>query len=84
MEDLTDEVAGRDNPVRVTGKVDLTQETFQEMKSRRVAAMESVYLEELLRQNGGNVTRSSEAAGMSRSAFQKLMQRYGIKSRDFR
>jgi DNA-binding NtrC family response regulator len=59
-------------------------ETFQEMKSRRVAAMESTYLEELLRTNGGNVTRSAEAAGMTRSAFQKLMQRYGIKSSEYR
>ena len=84
MEDLTDEIAGRASQVRVTGKADLTQETFREMKSRRVAAMECAYLEELLRKNGGNVTRSSEAAGMTRSAFQKLMQRYGIKSRDYR
>jgi DNA-binding NtrC family response regulator len=58
--------------------------TFQEMKARRVAAIESSYVEELLRRNDGNVTRSAEEAGMSRSALQKLMQRYGIRSGDFR
>lgn len=58
--------------------------TFQEMKARKVAAIESSYIQELLRRNDGNVTRSAEEAGMSRSALQKLMQRYGIKSGDFR
>ena len=58
--------------------------SFQEMKARKVAAIESTYLEALLRKHGGNVTRSAEEAGMARSAFQKLMQRYGIKSSDFR
>jgi DNA-binding NtrC family response regulator len=58
--------------------------TFQEMKARKVAAIESSYVHELLRRNDGNVTRSAEEAGMSRSALQKLMQRYGIRSSDFR
>ena len=58
--------------------------TFQEMKARQVAAIESTYLENLLRRHGGNVTRCAEEAGVSRSAFQKLMQRYGIKSVDYR
>ena len=70
--DLTDEVAGRDEEVPVSAKGDSTEETFQEMKSRRVAAMESVYLENLLRKHCGNVTHSAAAAGMTRSAFQKL------------
>jgi DNA-binding NtrC family response regulator len=58
--------------------------TFQEMKARKVAAIESAYVRDLLRRHDGNVTRSAEEAGMSRSALQKLMQRYGIKSSDFR
>ncbi len=58
--------------------------TFQEMKARKVAAIESSYIHELLRRNDGNVTRSAEEAGMSRSALQKLMQRCGIRSSDFR
>ncbi len=59
-------------------------ETFQEMKARRVAAMERSYLEGLLQECQGNVTQSAQAAGMTRSALQKLLQRYGIKSQDYR
>jgi two-component system, NtrC family, response regulator HydG len=58
--------------------------TFQEMKARRIAAIEQSYLEALLHKHKGNVTHCSEEAGMARSAFQKLMQKYGIRSADFR
>lgn len=58
--------------------------TFQEMKARRIAAMESSYIEGLLKKHQGNVTHCSEEAGMTRSAFQKLMQKHGIRSSDFR
>jgi DNA-binding NtrC family response regulator len=58
--------------------------TFQAMKARRLAAIESGYLEGLLRKHRGNVTHCAEEAGMARSAFQKLMQKYGIRSSDFR
>ena len=90
VEDLPREVCGKEPAeasaatVSGDGEVSEVSETFQEMKQRRVAALESSYLEELLRQHGGNVTRSATEAGMTRSAFQKLMQRYGIKSADYR
>ncbi len=58
--------------------------TWQKMKARQVAAIESSYVEQLLARHGGHVTHCAEEAGMSRSAFQKLMQRYNIKSRDYR
>ncbi len=58
--------------------------TFQEMKARKVAAIERSYAEKLLRKHGGNVTHSAEEAGMARSAFQKLMTRHGIRSQAFR
>ncbi len=58
--------------------------SFQEMKAEKVAAIERSYVEDLLRRNDGNVTRCAEDAGMARSAFQKLMQRYRIKSSEFR
>jgi len=58
--------------------------TFQEMKARRIAAMEQTYVEELLTKHKGNVTHCSEEAGMARSAFQKLMQKHGVRSADFR
>ena len=58
--------------------------TFQEMKARRIAAMEQTYVEGLLTKHQGNVTHCSEEAGMARSAFQKLMQKYAIRSADYR
>ena len=58
--------------------------TFQEMKARRIAAMEKTYVEELLTKHRGNVTHCSEEAGMARSALQKLMQKHGIRSADYR
>jgi DNA-binding NtrC family response regulator len=54
------------------------------MKARHVAALESAYLEALLKKHKGNVTHCSEEAGMTRSAFQKLMQKHGIRSSGFR
>lgn len=58
--------------------------TFQEIKARRIAAMEQTYVEGLLTKHKGNVTHCSEDAGMARSAFQKLMQKYSIRSADYR
>ena len=61
-----------------------TNESFQEMKARKIAAIEINYIRALLRRHDGNVTHCAVQAGMSRSAFQKLMQRYDIKSSGFR
>ncbi|MBZ0152463.1 MAG: sigma-54 dependent transcriptional regulator [Planctomycetes bacterium] len=58
--------------------------TFAAMKARRIAVMESSYVESLLKKHKGNVTHCSEEAGMARSAFQKLMQKYGIRSAGYR
>jgi two-component system response regulator AtoC len=58
--------------------------TFHEVKTRAIAAVESSYLEGLLKKHKGNVTRSADEAGMTRSALQKLLQKHSIKSSDFR
>ena len=81
LEDLPEEL--REEPTAAPDDA-AAAGTFQEMKARKVAALESSYVEQLLTRHQGNVTRCAEEAGMSRSAFQKLMQRYGIKSSDFR
>jgi DNA-binding NtrC family response regulator len=79
-DDLPEELA-RDGGLAIDSTA---TESFQEMKARKIAAIEITYVSSLLRQFGGNVTRSAEQAGMSRSAFQKLMQRYDLKSSEFR
>jgi len=58
--------------------------TYQERKARTIAVMEQTYLEELLSKHKGNVTHSADEAGMTRSALQKLLQKYNLKSSDFR
>ncbi len=75
----------RDGPPR-EGRAKDPEEggTFQEIKARRIAALEQTYVEALLTKHKGNVTHCSEEAGMARSAFQKLMQKYGIRSADYR
>ena len=65
---------GEAEPAPVAGEEE-PRGSFQEMKARQVAAIESGYVEGLLRRHQGNVTRCAEEAGVSRSAFQKLMQR---------
>ncbi|MCC7066253.1 MAG: sigma-54-dependent Fis family transcriptional regulator [Planctomycetes bacterium] len=83
MEDLAPEVREQEAVMPIDAG-DGGQGTFAEMKARRIAAMEKSYLEGLLKKHRGNVTHCSEEAGMSRSAFQKLMQKYGVRSSDFR
>ena len=81
VRDLPPELRGEDGPAVPS---ELASGTFQEMKARRIAELESGYVEALLKKHKGNVTHCSEEAGMARSAFQKLMQKYGIRSADFR
>jgi DNA-binding NtrC family response regulator len=83
LEDLPPELRGVDDAAPAP-EVDEPGGTFAAMKARRIAALESGYLEGLLRKHRGNVTHCSEEAGMARSAFQKLMQKYGIRSSDYR
>lgn len=81
--DLPPEVRG-DEPTMLAAGGDAVGGTFQEMKARAIAELESSYVEALLKKHQGNVTHCSEEAGMARSAFQKLMTKYGIRSADFR
>lgn len=80
--DLPAEVQGGELPVP-RGDADAGG-TFQAMKARTIAAVEQTYLEGLLKKHKGNVTHSADEAGMTRSALQKLLQKYGLKSSDFR
>ena len=83
LADLPPELRAEDGMANAIGAEALAG-TFQEVKARAIAELENVYLESLLRKHRGNVTHCSEEAGMARSAFQKLMQKYGIRSADYR
>ena len=52
---------------------------FKEAKQRVVDAFEAAYLKALLDKNGGNVTRSAQAAGLTRYHLRELAKRYGIR-----
>jgi two-component system, NtrC family, response regulator HydG len=81
--DLPPELRGDPAVTRAEAR-DAELGTFQEMKARRIAAIEQSYVEGLLKKHKGNVTHCSEEAGMARSAFQKMMQKYSIRSADYR
>lgn len=83
LEDLPPELRGEQSATTIE-PTEAEPGTFQEMKARRIAAMEQTYVEGLLTKHKGNVTHCSEDAGMARSAFQKLMQKYAIRSADYR
>jgi two-component system response regulator AtoC len=57
---------------------------FREAKREVINAFEKVYLGELLEQHRGNVTAAAQHAGMLRSALQRLLRKYRLKSADFR
>jgi len=57
---------------------------FREAKRQVVEAFEERYLRDLLRRHEGNVTAASQQAGMLRSALQRLLRKYALKSAEFR
>jgi two-component system nitrogen regulation response regulator NtrX len=57
---------------------------FREAKKHAVGQFEKEYLHILLARHDGNVTRSASAAGLNRSAFQRLMRKYGLRSTSYR
>ena len=57
---------------------------FKEAKQHVVAKFERAYLTDLLERHSGNVTSASQQAGMLRSALQRLLRKYGLKSANFR
>jgi len=57
---------------------------FREAKREVVEAFEHSYLSDLMEHHSGNVTAASQQAGMLRSALQRLLRKYGLKSAVFR
>ena len=52
---------------------------FKEAKQRVLDVFEAAYLKALLDKHGGNVTRSANAAGLTRYHLRELAKRYGIR-----
>lgn len=58
------------------------QVPFKEAKQLVLDAFEAVYLKALLDTHGGNITRSAQAAGLTRYHLRELAKRYGIRDSD--
>ena len=63
---------------------DKTVKPYQQAKEELLENFTREYINKLLGQTEGNVTRASDIAGISRTALQKIMRRYEIRSEDYR
>jgi DNA-binding NtrC family response regulator len=61
---------------------DLTALPFKDAKAKVLEAFEPAYLRALLARHGGNITRSAQAAGLTRYHLRELCKRYGLRSVD--
>ncbi len=61
-----------------------TEANFQRAKQQVIREFEREYLENCLRLNRGNVSAAAAHAGMSRSAFHRLMKKHSLLSDHFR
>lgn len=52
---------------------------FKEAKQRILEVFEAAYLKALLEKHDGNVTRSAQAAGLTRYHLRELAKRYGVR-----
>jgi DNA-binding NtrC family response regulator len=53
---------------------------FKEAKQRVIDEFEAAYLRALFDRHGDNVTRSAQAAGLTRYHLRELAKRYGIRN----
>ena len=59
-------------------------ENYKEAKEKTLLRFSSAYLEKALQKSGGNVSAAARESGVDRQAFQRLMRRFNVSSRDFR
>ncbi len=55
---------------------------FKEAKQRVLDTFEAGYLKALLEKHSGNISRSAQAAGLTRYHFRELAKRYGLRDSD--
>ncbi len=56
--------------------------SYKEAKSLLLDRFHRGYIDNLLRKNGGNITKSAKDCGLERQALQQIMKRYGIRPKD--
>ncbi len=75
-----------DVPLRHDLEVPKTSDELKRIKKiareKSVEEVEKLFVQESLKRNDSNVTRSAEETGMQRSNFQAMMKKYNIRVRD--
>jgi len=75
-----------DTSTRPDQEVPRTSDDLKRIKKiareKSVEDIEKLFIQETLKRNSSNVTRSAEETGMQRSNFQALMKKYDIRVRD--
>ncbi|MFY9326764.1 MAG: sigma-54 dependent transcriptional regulator [Georgfuchsia sp.] len=75
-----------DTAPRLDIEVPRTSEDLKRIKKiareKSVEEVEKLFIQETLKRNASNVTRSAEETGMQRANFQALMKKYNIRVRD--
>lgn len=75
-----------DTSARMDVEVPRTGEDLKRIKKiareKSVEEIEKLFVQETLKRNASNVTRSAEETGMQRANFQALMKKYNIRVRD--
>ncbi len=61
---------------------ELTSLTLRDARQQVIELFEQEYVAAQLRAHGGNVTRAAETSGVSRQFLHRLMDRYGIRSKE--
>ena len=57
---------------------------YKEAKEQTLQSFNTNYINNLLTESNGNVTRAAKICGLERQALQQVMRRYGIKADPFR
>lgn len=57
--------------------------TFTQAKARAIIEFERTYLEEVLRENQGNLSAAARQSGKDRRSFQRLLTKYGLHREDY-
>jgi DNA-binding NtrC family response regulator len=75
---------GVEKPPVVDVGADISKLPFKEAKDRMLADFHKRYVEALLKESGGNVSRAAEKSGIQRQYFHHLMKDAGILSDEFK
>jgi DNA-binding NtrC family response regulator len=74
IEEGDSDASAEDAPARFGGE-DLTEGGYAEIKDRVVSTFDRLYVEQLLKRVGGNISEAARLSGMDRSNFRRLMKK---------